>query len=281
MKKVMSVLLIAVMAAALMTISAFAAGSVDVSDGVAEAGGSATVTISANGVGSFTSLLGSLTYDSSKLTLTGIKAVGSVSGAQDVSKVTQESQITNTSSMYAWNPANGKVAYASGSDKSGTGQLFEVSFQVADGLAANTEIPVSVDVAFDDASVGLKDSGKITIDGGAEAEKNTYKVDLTEAVVEKSGVSGIGKVVKVSGNQPEAKKYVYIVVNYVRADNSTWAVAGTYSVDPEDGSFDIPSITGVSDNVASVLAIAVDSKVGAGWAGHNIASPVKKAPANA
>ena len=280
MRRIMSVLLVIVMATALMATSAFAAGSVDISDGSAKAGGTATVTISANGVSDFSSLLGSLTYDASKLTLTGIKAVGVVSGAQDVSKVMQESQITNATSMYAWNPANGKVAYASGSDKSGTGKLFEVSFDVAANAAANSEIPVSVEVAFDDAAA-IKDSGKITVDGaGSETEKNTYELDLSGAQVSGSEVTGTGKMVQTGGNQPVGKRYVYIVVNYERPDGSTWAVAGTYAVD-SDGEDDLPSLTGVSDKVASVLVIGVDSKTGANWVGHNITKPARIAPANA
>ena len=104
-----------------------------------------------------------------------------------------------------------------------------------------------------------------------------YSLDLSGASVNASGVSGTGRLVKSDGGKPDGKKYVYIVVNYERADGSTWAVAGTYSVD-SDGEFDIPSITGVSDKVSGVLVIAVDSKTGASWAGHNITKPQKISP---
>ena len=105
----------------------------------------------------------------------------------------------------------------------------------------------------------------------------SYVLDLSSAAVGGSAVSGTGKLLKSDGSAPDGKKYVYVVVNYERPDGSTWAVAGTYSVD-SDGEFDLPSITGVSDMVSSVLVIGVDSKTGANWAGHNITKPGRIKP---
>ena len=277
MKKVMSILLVLAMSAALLATSAFAAGSVNLSDATAKAGETVKITVSASGVDSFSSLLSSLTYDKSSLTLVDVKPVGSVSGAQDVSKVTKESEITNQTSMYAWNAENGKIAYASGSDKSGSSQLFELTFKVAD--SAEAELPVSIEVAFDDAAAPLKDSGSITVDGaGEEVVPNTYVVDTANAVVVGSEVSGTGVVEKTGGNQPVGKQYVYIVVNFAREDGTSWAVAGTYPV-YSDGEFDLPSISSVADPIESVFIIALDAKVGANWVGHKIAPTAMLTPA--
>ena len=115
------------------------------------------------------------------------------------------------------------------------------------------------------------------VDPEPEVIPNTYELDLSGAQVSGSEVTGTGRMVRTGGNQPEGKRYAYIVVSYERADGSTWAVAGTYSVDA-DGEFDLPSITGVSDAVSGVLVIGLDAKVGANWAGHNITKPGRIKP---
>lgn len=274
MKKIMSFLLVLVLAVGLVATTAFADAGITVIDASAAAGGTAKVTLSVSGAGSFKSLSCALNYDGSKLELTDVSSVGIFSGAMNVSEVTEEYQVAGVNQMFAWNGDNGKVAYASGSEKTGSGQLFELTFQVADGIAVGTVLPVSAEVILDDADSALTGSGSITIEGAdSEVVQNTYIVDLSDAAITGSSVSGMGKVVKTGGNQPESKKYVYIVVNYQRDNGTTWAVAGTYSVDPDDGTFDIPTITGVSDSVSSVLVVALDQKLGATWAGHNIAAP--------
>ena len=103
---------------------------------------------------------------------------------------------------------------------------------------------------------------------------NKYVLDLSGASVSGSNVSGTGKIVKTEGNQPVGTQYVYIVVNFERPDGSTWAVAGTYLVN-EDGSFDLPTINGITDKLTSVTAVGLDAKVGSNWAGHNITAPAK------
>ena len=114
-------------------------------------------------------------------------------------------------------------------------------------------------------------------EGGGTPGASDYVLDLSGASVSGSEVSGTGTLRKSDGSAPDGKKYVYIVVNYERPDGSTWAVAGTYAVD-SDGEFDLPSISGVSDKVSSVLVIGVDSKTGANWAGHNITKPGRVKP---
>ena len=115
------------------------------------------------------------------------------------------------------------------------------------------------------------------VGGSAQPAATDYVLDLSGASVSGSEVSGTGTLRKSDGSAPDGKKYVYIVVNYERPDGSTWAVAGTYAVD-SDGEFDLPSISGVSDKVSSVLVIGVDSKTGASWAGHNITKPGRIKP---
>ena len=101
-----------------------------------------------------------------------------------------------------------------------------------------------------------------------------YELFIGGAEIEGSSVSGSGALLDGDFNPPAEKCYVYIVVNYERADGTTWAVAGTYPVD-EDGMFDFPSITGVSDTLTGILAVGLDAKVGSAWAGHRI-TPVEK-----
>ena len=109
-----------------------------------------------------------------------------------------------------------------------------------------------------------------TVSGGTGT--NTYTLDLSGVSITANGVSGEGRIVRTGGSQAAGKLYAYVVVNYERADGSTWSVAGTYSAD-SDGLFDMPTIAGVSDRVTRVVVIGLDAKVGANWAGHNITKP--------
>ena len=105
-----------------------------------------------------------------------------------------------------------------------------------------------------------------------EVIPNKYEIDGSNMVLEDGMLSGTGAIVKVEGNQPDGKMYVYIVVNFEREDGTGWAIAGTYPVD-EDGVFDFPAITGVADEITDVFVVALDAKVGAEWAGHKIVGP--------
>lgn len=275
MKRILSILLALALAAGMMATAAFADAAVAVTDASAAAGGTAAVKVSVSGAGSVSSFLNNVTYDTSKLTLTGAKLTGALSGARDVSAVTSESQVAGVTEMYAFNSANGKIAYANGAAKSINGQVFELTFKLASGVSAGEKIPVTVDIAFDGGASSASGTGNVTVSGSGGGKD--YEVDVSGASISASAVSGVGYVKKIDGGEIEGKPYVYIVVNYERADGTTWAVAGTYSVEKDTGEFDFPTITGVSDTLVSVLVIALDSKVGENWAGHNIAAPERLA----
>ena len=157
------------------------------------------------------------------------------------------------------------------------GDTYEAELPLAQHTLVNVaEVPATEEAPGVTAGVKCSVCGEI-ISGCEVIEpvvENKFAVDLSGAEKTEAGISGTGKIVRTEGNQPVGKQYVYVVVNYERADGSTWAVAGTYSVDP-DGTFDIPTITGVSDKLTSVLIVAVDAKVGADWAGHNVAPAAK------
>lgn len=137
---------------------------------------------------------------------------------------------------------------------------------------AVAEVPATEEAPGVTAGVKCSVCGEI-LEGCEPIEEvvaNVYAINTTGAKIEGSNISGTGKIEKTEGNQPDGKRYVYIVINFVREDGSGWAIAGTYPVD-EDGSFDFPEISSVSDTIESVYVTGLDAKVGANFAGHKIA----------
>jgi len=145
----------------------------------------------------------------------------------------------------------------------------ELTFKVASDAAA-AELPVSAEVIFDDAATGIEDSGTITIDGESESGGNVYAIEWTDAELTKRSVSGGGKLVKVSGDQAEGKKYVRITITFSASDGSSWGLAVAYPVE-EDGSFLLPAIPMSHDEISNVVVVGMNSYYnGADWSAYQL-----------
>jgi len=145
-------------------------------------------------------------------------------------------------------------------------------------LVAHTAVNVDAVVATeteDGMTAGTKCSVCGEILSGCEVipavVENTYAVNTSDIKIVDNAVVGSGKIEKASGNQPLDKLYVYVTLNYERADGTKYAIALPYQTD-SDGSFDIIEYS-TKDKLVSVVVIGEDAKVGASFAGHLVGTP--------
>ena len=129
MKKILSILLVAILIVTSLATVAFAAGSASVygNSKTVHAGDEVTISFSITEA-TFSSYEMQISYDSSVLTLVSLNN-GSFGGA------------------FQSNTANGKVAFAAGGNVTGSGTLFSATFQVAADAAPGT-YPVSLHLGY-------------------------------------------------------------------------------------------------------------------------------------
>lgn len=181
MKRFLSILLVAVLAVGLMATSALAADPTVSLGDPAVSGKTATVTLSVDDLGDlgeFQSCLATINYDHSKLALTNVEAGERLAGAQDVSAVTDASQVNGTTSMYAWNEDNNgtaMIAYATADNISATGIIFKLTFTVLDG----TDNTVSAALTLYNAN----GSGAAPVEVKAESSDQNIHVDADGIII--------------------------------------------------------------------------------------------------
>ena len=181
MKKIISIVLVGVMALGLLAVGAFAADNAEIKD-VAAADGKATVTLTAKDV----------TYQSAYIEVTytgGIKldSVTASDGAKCVNTVTTADEVEGTTKMFAWKTADGvtKIAYANGSDvtaASSGSAIFTLEFS-----NVTSDATVTANIVFYNA----KDSSTTPVEIKAEA---TGKITASASGVVIGDVTGDGKV---------------------------------------------------------------------------------------
>jgi len=267
MKKILAIVVSAILIISIFPISAFAASGSLSGPSTARAGDTISLTFKVGG-GSFSGYSGSLGYDSSVLTLQGVSS--------------------NLGGSWAFSRnGNNIVAYDSSGSSNASGSFFTAKFKVNNGVAAGTAIKVSFSGTVSDGtdypvsgsysgSVAAPLSSDATLSGlmvanatlspAFNANTTSYSCGTVKFDVAKLSVSATanasGAKVSVNGsNLSVGKNTVRIVVTAPSGAQKTYTITVTREQDPNYKPSNNTNLSGITLSEGTLSpAFAVDVK---------------------
>lgn len=141
------------------------------------AAGKVEVTLTVNDTFEFDSCKVDLTQiANSKLTLWGVKVTAKGADVTDVSAADSADDVKDLTSMFAWNAATGKIAYASSGKIKVSEMTFTLTFDIAEGADTSSEKVDAVIVFFDSTKTSGTKELNATATGDVKVTVKAYKL---------------------------------------------------------------------------------------------------------